>query len=70
MNCLDAVRDAGADTAIGHEQRRLGEDLHDGLGQELTGLSLLLSAGRMKDINPNDDHSTLRCGVCAPSCND
>jgi hypothetical protein len=27
-------------------------------------------AGRMKDINPNDDHSTLRCGVCAPSCND
>jgi two-component system, LuxR family, sensor kinase FixL len=30
--------------AIGHEQRRLGDDLHDGLGQELTGLSLLLSA--------------------------
>jgi two-component system sensor kinase FixL len=29
--------------AIGHEQRRLGSDLHDGLGQELTGLSLLLS---------------------------
>ena len=24
------------------EQRRLGSDLHDGLGQELTGLSLLL----------------------------
>jgi hypothetical protein len=23
----------------------------------------------MKDINPNDDHSTLRRGVCAPSCN-
>ncbi len=30
--------------AVGHEQRRFGEDLHDGLGQELTGLSLLLSA--------------------------
>jgi two-component system sensor kinase FixL len=30
--------------AVGHEQRRFGTDLHDGLGQELTGLSLLLSA--------------------------
>ncbi len=30
--------------AIGREQRRFGDDLHDGLGQELTGLSLLLSA--------------------------
>jgi len=30
--------------AIGHEQRRFGTDLHDGLGQELTGLSLLLAA--------------------------
>jgi PAS domain S-box-containing protein len=30
--------------AVGHEQRRFGDDLHDGLGQELTGLSLLLSA--------------------------
>ena len=30
--------------AIGNEQRRLGDDLHDGLGQELTGLALLLSA--------------------------
>ena len=30
--------------AIAHERRRLGDDLHDGLGQELTGLSLLLSA--------------------------
>jgi two-component system, LuxR family, sensor kinase FixL len=30
--------------AAGKEQRRLGTDLHDGLGQELTGLSLLLSA--------------------------
>jgi PAS domain S-box-containing protein len=30
--------------AIGHEQRRFGTDLHDGLGQELTGLSLLISA--------------------------
>jgi signal transduction histidine kinase len=30
--------------AIAHERQRLGDDLHDGLGQELTGLSLLLSA--------------------------
>jgi PAS domain S-box-containing protein len=30
--------------AVGHEQRRFGTDLHDGLGQELTGLSLLLAA--------------------------
>ena len=36
--------------AIGHEQRRLADDLHDGLGQELTGLLLLLSAfaGRVR----------------------
>jgi len=27
-----------------HEQRRLGRELHDGLGQELTGLSMLASA--------------------------
>jgi PAS domain S-box-containing protein len=30
--------------AVGREQRRFGADLHDGLGQELTGLSLLISA--------------------------
>ena len=30
--------------AVGREQRRFGDDLHDGLGQELTGLSLLLAA--------------------------
>jgi PAS domain S-box-containing protein len=30
--------------AVGQEQRRFGRDLHDGLGQDLTGLSLLLSA--------------------------
>jgi len=30
--------------AVGHEQRRFGADLHDGLGQELTGLSLLIAA--------------------------
>lgn len=29
--------------AVTHEQHRLARDLHDGLGQELTGLSLLLS---------------------------
>jgi two-component system, LuxR family, sensor kinase FixL len=37
------VLEAALLDAIGHEQRRLGDDLHDGLGQELTGLSLLLS---------------------------
>ena len=30
--------------AVGQEQRRFASDLHDGLGQELTGLALLLSA--------------------------
>lgn len=30
--------------AVATEQRRFGQDLHDGLGQELTGLSLLLAA--------------------------
>ena len=30
--------------AAGTEQRRMARDLHDGLGQELTGLALLLSA--------------------------
>ncbi len=30
--------------AVAGEQRRFGQDLHDGLGQELTGLSLLLAA--------------------------
>jgi two-component system CheB/CheR fusion protein len=30
--------------AVGREQRRLGDDLHDGVGQELTGLALLLSS--------------------------
>jgi two-component system, LuxR family, sensor kinase FixL len=30
--------------AVGREQRRFGSDLHDGLGQELTGLSLLIAA--------------------------
>jgi PAS domain S-box-containing protein len=30
--------------AVESEQRRFGTDLHDGLGQELTGLSLLLAA--------------------------
>jgi PAS domain S-box-containing protein len=35
----DALREAAQ-----HEQRRLGRELHDGLGQELTGLSLLATA--------------------------
>ena len=30
--------------AVGQEQRRFASDLHDGLGQELTGLAFLLSA--------------------------
>jgi PAS domain S-box-containing protein len=30
--------------AVGREQRRFGTDLHDGLGQELSGLSLLIAA--------------------------
>ncbi len=38
-----ALQAAYAD-AVGHEQRRIAQDLHDGLGQELTGLALLLSA--------------------------
>ncbi len=38
-----ALQGAFAD-AVGHEQRRIAQDLHDGLGQELTGLALLLSA--------------------------
>jgi signal transduction histidine kinase len=34
-----------------HERRRLGADLHDGLGQELTGLSLMVRSleSRMRD---------------------
>ena len=38
-----ALQAAYAD-AVGREQRRIAQDLHDGLGQELTGLALLLSA--------------------------
>jgi PAS domain S-box-containing protein len=40
------------------EQRRLGHDLHDGLGQELTGLSMLASAlasSARKDGRPEAD---------------
>jgi PAS domain S-box-containing protein len=37
------LQDAYAD-AVGQERRRIAQDLHDGLGQELTGLALLLSA--------------------------
>jgi PAS domain S-box-containing protein len=36
--------EAALHEAAVHEQRRLGHDLHDGLGQELTGLSLLASS--------------------------
>lgn len=34
--------------AVSREQHRIGMDLHDGLGQELTGISLLLGAMRQK----------------------
>ena len=39
------------------EQQRIGNDLHDGLGQELTGVALMLRAlaGRIKKEYPNAD---------------
>ncbi len=36
---------------VSAEQRRIGQELHDGICQELTGLSLL--AGSIKDCSPN-----------------
>lgn len=45
---LDVTEQRRLETAVlaaaGREQQRIGMDLHDGLGQQLTGLSLLLSA--------------------------
>ena len=38
------------------EQRRLGSDLHDGLGQELTGLSLLLKGLEMQLAREADQY--------------
>lgn len=40
--------------AVNREQYRIGNDLHDGLGQELTGIALLLRslAGRMQEQCP------------------
>ena len=36
--------------AVNREQYRIGNDLHDGLGQELTGIALMLRgvAGRVR----------------------
>ncbi len=45
---LDVTRQRQLETAalaaVSREQQRIGLDLHDGLGQQLTGLSLMLSA--------------------------
>lgn len=40
------------------EQRRLGSDLHDGLGQELTGLSLLLKGLEMQLARESPQYSS------------
>jgi len=40
--------------ASSRERRRLGSDLHDGLGQELTGIALLLR-GFARQIRPGDE---------------
>lgn len=53
---VNTVREVTAQKALeqeileisNREQRRLGSDLHDGLGQELTGLSLLLKGLEMQ----------------------
>ncbi len=39
------------------EQRRLGSDLHDGLGQELTGLSLLMKGLEMQMARESPQYS-------------
>jgi PAS domain S-box-containing protein len=44
--------------AVEREQRRFGTDLHDGLGQELTGLSLLLSALIHAEREARGPHTT------------
>jgi signal transduction histidine kinase len=38
------------------EQRRIGSDLHDGLGQELTGLGLMIRALQSELENENSPH--------------
>ena len=43
--------------AVSREQHRIGMDLHDGLGQELTGVSLLL--GAMRQRLPADPGSSM-----------
>lgn len=43
--------------AVGREQRRFASDLHDGLGQELTGLSLLLSSLRSAAREAHSPHT-------------
>ena len=43
--------------AVGREQRRFATDLHDGLGQELTGLSLILSSLRTAAREAHSPHA-------------
>jgi PAS domain S-box-containing protein len=57
--------------AVTHEKCRLGMDLHDGLGQELTGLSLLLrgSARSLRQAEPKTIESELlRLADIAQQC--
>lgn len=46
-------------TAVSHEQHRIGMDLHDGLGQQLTGLSLMLAA-LARSVQSGDQLSSSR----------
>jgi PAS domain S-box-containing protein len=51
------VLEADILSAVSREQHRIGMDLHDGLGQELTGVSLMLGAMRQK--LPGDPESPM-----------
>lgn len=46
-------------TAVSREQHRIGMDLHDGLGQQLTGLSLMLAA-LARSVQSGDQISSSR----------
>src|SRR5262249_41008492 len=56
------------------EQRRIGQELHDGVGQELTGLSLMADAlaRRLQDAppgwSPGSNGFTSRSGPCPGGC--
>ena len=57
--------------AASREQQRIGMDLHDGLGQELTGLSLSLAAlaRRAKSVNdPAIDRDLQELAIIAANC--